>query len=147
VWNVITQPGCLTLYHAYCKENTVYQWPGVGARDGITYHSGLYFERDFVSWIEGVGYDLEIGPPPRKTAHVCWRVLPVYCGCCELTISVTPLLSSDWSEERKAEYQRRSFDKTVEQYLDSLLRGVEYFVTTGEAVKRNQFGAHPVYSE
>ena len=31
-------------------------------------------------------------------------------------------------------------------YLESVLKGLEYYITTGQKVKRNQFGAHPLFS-
>jgi len=66
VWKVISKPGELNKYHPYCRENTpVYKWPGMGSRDGITYYSGLYFERDFIYWREGAGYDLQISPSQK----------------------------------------------------------------------------------
>lgn len=66
VWQVISQPGQLTRYHPFCQATTVIQWPGVGAKDTVTYYSGVHYERDFVTWIEGVGFDIEVGPPPTR---------------------------------------------------------------------------------
>lgn len=147
VWDAVTQPGHLTQCHPFCRENAVEQWPGVGARDTVTYYSGLHFQRDFVEWIEGVGYALEIGPPPEKTAHVCWRIEPLDIARSALTITVTAYLRSDLSASRKAAYQRRVFDKSIARYLDSVVRGVDHLVTTGQAVQKNQFGSHPMYSD
>jgi hypothetical protein len=32
-------------------------------------------------------------------------------------------------------------------YLESVVRGYEWYITKGEPVPRNQFGAHPWYSK
>ena len=52
VWQVISQPGQLTRYHPFCQATTVIKWPGVWAKDTVTYYSGVHYERDFVTWIE-----------------------------------------------------------------------------------------------
>jgi hypothetical protein len=146
VWKVISTAGQLNKYHPYCEENKVFKWPGVGSRDGVKYHSGFYMQRDFFSWREGAGYDLEIGPPPRKTAWISWNIRYLGEAESELSITVTPILESHLLETTKKSFVETYFGKSIEIYLDSLLRGVEQFVTTGHEVKARQFGAHPVYA-
>jgi hypothetical protein len=146
VWAAISTPGQLNKYHAYCKENKVYKWPGVGSRDGLTYYSGLYMERDFVYWREREGYDLQIGPPPRKSAWISWNISDLGRTQCELSVMVTPILESHLLEQTKRIFVESYFGASIEVYLDSLLQGVEQFVTTGRAVEARQFGTHPVYA-
>lgn len=147
IWTAIAEPGHLQQCHPFCRENAVVLWPGVGARDSITYHSGLHFQRDFVDWTEGVGYTLEIGRPPEKTALVSWHLEELDAARSALSITVTPYLKINQPPDRKLAYQERSFGKSVERYLDSVVRGVEFFVTTGQPVRKNQFGSHPIYSD
>jgi len=146
VWKVISNPGQLPKYHPYCRENNVYQWPGVGSRDGVTFHSGLYAERDFMCWREGAGYDLQIGPPPRKVAWSSWNIRPLGEAQSEMSIMDTPILESHLLETTKKIFVQTYFGKNIEVYLDGLLRGVEQFVMTGQAVKPRQFGTDPVYA-
>ena len=146
IWQAISQPGHLKQCHPFCRETAVFQWPGVGAKDTVTYYSGVHYQRDFVTWIAGVGYDIEVGPPPDKTARVVWRIKALSEQRSELTIEVMPYVQSDLSESRKQSYQQRFFGDTIAQYLDSVVQGVDYFVTTGQAVRKNQFGPHPIYS-
>ncbi|MGD0570145.1 MAG: hypothetical protein ABSA78_17210 [Candidatus Sulfotelmatobacter sp.] len=146
VWKVISNPGDLHKYHPYCRENNVYKWPGVGSRDGVTFHSGLYAERDFMCWREGAGYDLQIGPPPRKVAWSSWNICPLEEALSELSIMDTPILECHLLETTKKIYMQTYFGKGIEVYLDSLLRGVEQFVMTGKEVKPRQFGTHSVYA-
>jgi ribosome-associated toxin RatA of RatAB toxin-antitoxin module len=146
VWKVISKGGQLNKYHPYCQENKVFRWPGVGSKDAVLYYSGLYFERDFMYWREGEGYDLQIGPPPRKTAWISWNIRPLGDAECELSLMVTPLLESHLLEAAKKAYVQTYFGKSIEIYLDSLLRGAEYFVMTGKEVRPAQYGTHPVYA-
>lgn len=146
IWKEISTPGQLNKYHPYCRENKVYKWPGVGSRDGLLYYSGLYFERDFICWSEGVGYDLLIGPPPRKSAWISWNLRHLGEAQTEMSLTVTPILESHLLETTKKFFVQTYFGTSTEVYLDSFLRGVEHFVTTGQAVEAGQFGAHPIYA-
>lgn len=146
IWQVISQPGNLEQLHPFCRENAVHQWPGVGARDTITYYSGVHHQRDFVTWHEGVGYDIEIGPPPHKTARVAWRIQALDEQRSAFSIEVTSYLKSGLSESRKRSYEQRFFGDTIAQYLDSVVRGVGHVATTGQPVRKNQFGTHSIYS-
>jgi hypothetical protein len=146
IWKVISTSGQLHKYHPYCRENNVFKWPGVGSRDGVKFYSGIYAERDFMYWREGAGYDLQIGPPPRKVAWSSWNICPLEEDQSEMSIMDTPILESHLHESAKKIYVQTYFGKSIEIYLDSLLRGVEQFVMTGEAVKPRQFGTHPVYA-
>ena len=146
IWKVISTPGQLNKYHPYCRENMVYKWPGVGSRDGLVYHSGLYWERDFIGWTEGVGYDLEIGPPQRKSAWISWNLRHLGEAQCELSLTVTPMLESHLLETTKKVFVQTYFGTSTEVYLDSFLQGVEHFITTGQEVEARQFGAHPLYA-
>lgn len=146
VWAAISAAGQLNRYHPYCRKNPVERWPGVGSRDGVEYYSGLYFQRDIMHWREGWGYDLEIGPPPRKSAWISWSIDEIQNGCSELGIRVTPILENHLLEEVKKTFVRTYFAETIMVYLDHLLRGVDQFVTTGCDVQARQFGAHPIYA-
>lgn len=147
VWQVISQPGQLTRYHPFCQATTVITWPGVGAKDTVTYSSGVHYERDFVTWIEGVGFDIEVGPPPHKTARVEWRITELGAHQSELAITVLPYLKADVAAPRKQVYQQRFFGAPMAQYLESVVQGVGHVATVGEAVQKNQFGTHPIYSD
>ena len=126
VWQAISQPGHFKQCHPFCRETVVLQWPGVGAKDTLTYYSGVHYQRDFVTWIEGVGYDIEVGPPPDKTARVLWRIKALSEQRSELMIGVLPYLKSDLPESRKQSYQRRF----LATRLPSILRASSKASTT-----------------
>ncbi len=147
IWQVITEPGNLKQCHPFCASNDVEQWPGVGARDTITYYSGVHYQRDIVRWVENVGYDLEIGPPPHKTARVLWRIEPLSETRSSFSIEVLPYLKAALSESQKQRYEEKNFGEVIGQYLESVVRGVEHVATTQQAVQKNQFGTHPIYSD
>lgn len=146
VWGLISTPRHLTTCHPFCKSNEVTQWPGVGARDRIVYFSGLVLDREFTHWDEGSGFQLEIGPPGTRTARVVWVLTALDSARCALSITVIPYLNSSMSETKKRAYERLAFGRSIERYLQSVVQGIDYCVTTGESVQPNQFGEHPIYS-
>lgn len=147
VWAIIAEPGGLAHYHPFCAETEVERWPGTGSRDSITYYSGIRYQRNFVSWQEGVGYDIELGDPPNQTARVQWRIEPTSRRTCRLSIEVFPLLKSNLSDEKKRAYQERLFGEVLQHYLGCVGAGVKFFATTGTAVSKDQFGWNPLYSD
>ena len=120
-------------------------WPGPAARDQIHYRSGWVYQRTFTDWIEGVGYELDIGASGEPTSHVSWSISAQNMGVCELTISVwprpiTPVPGSSGLVRMVV------VGPMMRRYLRSVTKGVEWFVTRGQPVAENQFGHHPWFS-
>ena len=90
VWETISMAGNLEPCHPFCAQNPVEAWPGEGSRDEIHYLSGWVYERRFCQWIDGVGYDLEIGRPGGGKSFVSWRIVPTNSDTCTLRITVYP---------------------------------------------------------
>ena len=146
VWSTVSEPGYLERCHPFCVSNPVMEWPGEGSRDEVHYLNGWVFERRFRGWIEGVGYDLEIGRAGGRQSFVSWRISPVEDQGCSLSIVVCPhVLQGIPTWLRWAPHYLR-VRPLLTRYLESVTRGVEWFVTRGEAVSENQFGRHPWFS-
>lgn len=146
VWQAIAAPGSLKQFHPFCATTEVERWPGLGSRDSITYYSGIRYHRNFVDWQEGVSYDIELGDPPNQTARVLWRIAPTSPETCRLSIEVFPLLKAALSAEKKAAYQARLFGEVLQHYLECVVQGVQFFATTGQPVREDQFGKNSLYS-
>ncbi|MDJ0906856.1 MAG: SRPBCC family protein [Woeseiaceae bacterium] len=146
VWEAISEPGNLETCHPFCASNPVDVWPGPGSRDTIHYLSGWSYERHFEEWIEGVGYDLEIGRPGGSRSSVSWRITPINDGSSTLRIVVHPSAVRKFPPiVRQAVFYLR-LRPLLRSYLDSVVRGFEWYVTKGEPVPRNAFGKHPWFS-
>lgn len=145
VWDVISSPGYLEKVHPFCERNPVAVWPGREARDEIHYRSGWIYQRTFTEWIEGVGYDLDIGAAGEQTSHVTWRIAPQSNGGCELVISVWP---RSMTSLRGLSWCARTviIGPMMRRYLRSVTQGVEWFVTRREPVVADQFGSHIWFS-
>jgi hypothetical protein len=146
VWEAISAPGGLESCHPFVERNPVEQWPGVGARDVIYYYSGLTYYREFYAWEEWLGYDLMIGKAGNLNSKVSWRIES--CGESEssLTITVYPFNISGW---KKMVYWLPFLvylRPLMSKYLDSVVGGYKYFITTGQPVPRDHFGALKPFS-
>ena len=146
VWDAISTPGNLESCHPFCASNPVHAWPGPDSRDEVHYLNGLVYERRFLGWHDGVGYDLEIDRRGGSIAAVSWRITPVDEKSCVLRITVYPQIFQNWPViVRWIPYLLR-LQPLLRKYLDSVVRGFEWYVVRGEPVPRNQFGQHPWFS-
>ena len=146
LWEAISRPGNLELGHPYCARNPVLKWPGADAHDEVHYLGGMVLERHFLRWVDGVGYDLEIGRPGGRRSVVAWRILPEGDDAATLDITVYPAPLQRLPVIVRWLPHRLRLRPPLEQYLSSVVRGFEWFVTRGEPVPRNQFGYHPWFS-
>lgn len=145
VWAAISKPGYLEMVHPFCELNPVAAWSGSASRDEVHYRSGWIYQRTFTNWIDGVGYDLDIGAAGEPTSRVTWRLIPLGDGACELSISVWPRTITNIPGVRSL-FRLLVVGPMMRRYLRSVTRGVEWFVTMGEPVAANQFGSHPWFS-
>ena len=145
VWGLISAPGHLAQCHPFCAANPVHVWDGVGSHDTIEYYNGRVVDRRFMAWLEGEGYDLDVSDSAGPLASVSWRLAPDGAGT-SLSISLTPLMLSAMLRGIRGLTSLGVMRPMMLRYLRSVLRGIEYRVTTGQPVMRNQFGAHRWFS-
>ncbi len=148
VWELFSSPGHLEKIHAFDKHNPVLKWQGEGSVDQLEYYSGIIHERTFTAWLPEVGYDIEVveRPSGKHTNSVKFRISPVDENRSELTITSTPAIPEAPSEEERQQDYESKTKPGVLMYFTSLEKGVEYYLTTGKPVHRNQFGALSPYS-
>ncbi len=146
MWEVISSPGLMPLYHPFCKENRVLHWPGPGSCDEIHYFSGWVLQRHITDWIDGVGLDLEIGRSGGQRSTVSWRIADRGERRSEIFITVYPQALQHLPVFTRWFPHVLSVRPRMTRYLESVVKGLEWFLTAGEPVKRNQFGAHPWFS-
>ena len=147
VWDTISMPGNLEPCYPFCAKNPVEVWPGPEARDQVHYLNGLVYERRFCSWIEGIGYDLNIGRRGGRSSFVSWRIQPIDPGQTNLRISVYPYVIQNLPVAIRWLPHIMRIRPLLRRYLASVTKGFEWYVTRNEPVPRNQFGPHPWFSE
>ncbi len=146
VWDAISMSGNLEFCHPFCASNPVEVWPGSNSQDAVHYLSGWVYERRFRQWIEGVGYDLEIGRRGGRRSAVSWRISPVDDHSCTLRITVYPHVLQNIPVLIRWLPHMLRLRPMLKQYLESVVRGFEWYVTRGEPVPRDKFGKHPWFS-
>jgi hypothetical protein len=146
VWSEISRPGNLEDCHPFCASNPVHSWPGVGSRDEVHYLSGWVYERSFREWIDGVGYDLEIGRPGGGQSFVSWRIAPTGDQQSSLRITVCSHALQNLPVVVRWAPHMFWMRPLLRQYLESVVRGFEWYLCRGEPVPRDAFGTHPWFS-
>ena len=112
----------------------------------IHYLGGRVLERRFYRWIEGVGYDLEIGERGGGVSFVSWRILPLDGQSSVLRIAIYPYLLQNIPAAFRWLPYLLYIGPMLERYLSSVVQGFEWYLMRGEPVPRNQFGSHPWFS-
>ena len=150
VWEIISQPGNLNLCHPFCKENIVKKWPGKDSADIIIYYSGLEFERNFFEWKIEKEYKLMIGERGKKKTEVHWEIEKFKEVGEGRKVSLSISLKIPYLQQIPVMFRWIPhflyLKPKMKKYLNSVLRGFEYYITTGKPVKRNQFGSHSWFS-
>jgi len=146
VWELVSMPGNLEPCHPFCRKNPVEIWPGPGSRDEVHYLNGLVFERRFCRWIDGAGYDLEIGRRGGATSYVSWRVSSVSEHKSSLRITVYPHVLQQIPVPLRWVPHLLGIRPKLKHYLSSVVKGFEWYLTCGEPVPRNQWGTHAWFS-
>ena len=146
LWEIISTPSNLELFHPFCFKNPVIDWPGLKSIDQIYYHSGLIYERNFINWIDGVGYDLFIGEKEGAKSFVSWRIGKMNQSSI-ITISIYPYIYNKGYKAINFLPYFLFIKPTLAKYLESVLNGLKYYSESKRVVQKNQFGPHKIFSK
>ncbi len=146
VWAAISRPQKLELCHPFCAANPIHVWPGPESHDEVHYLSGWVYERQFRKWFEGVGYDLDIGRSGGGKSLVSWRIVPIDDHSSTLRIAVCPHALQNLPVGIRWFPYAMWLRPLLRKYLDSVVRGFEWYIVRHEAVPKNAFGTHPWFS-
>lgn len=145
LWDIISRPSNLELFHPFCEKNPISNWPGINSADTIHYYNGLKLERNFINWEDNIGYDLTIGTKNGEKSFVSWRIKE-RDNISELTIAVYPYLNNRGSKITNFLPFFIIVRPSLGKYLNSVLQGLEFYSRTNKKVKKNQFGTHNFFS-
>jgi len=145
-WDIIARPGGLTLFHPYMKKHTADNWNGVGSKDHVTYYSGLEYDREVLKWIEGSGFDLKASENGKHEITVIFRISPINNQRCKLKVTIHADFIKKLPFPIRWALLKFKMKPVFIPYLSHVLKGLSYYANTGQQVKRNQFGSHPIMS-
>ncbi len=146
LWAIISSPSNLELFHPFCANNPIINWPGLNSFDQIYYYNGLILERKFVNWIDGKGYDLSIGKKNEKQSFVSWKI-EENKNKAKLSVSIYPYLYNEGNKMINFFPFYLIVRPSLTNYINSVMKGLEYYIETNKKVEKNQFGTHKFFSK
>lgn len=146
VWKQMIEPASTHIWHPFVKENSCEKWHGTGSKDKITYYNGITFDREIVDWIEGTGFDLDVGENGIVNGKAVWRITPIDDNNCNLDVTTYLRVLDKFPLPIRWTLHHLKVKPSFQKYLKLALKGFAFHATTGERTKRNQFGPHPLFS-
>ena len=146
LWSIISSPKNLELFHPFCKKNITRKWPGIDSIDEIHYYNGHLYTRNFVKWINNIGYDLLIVKSQEPKSFVRWRIEDLDDKS-KLTITIYPYIfntNSKWFDFLPFFLVIRP---GLNNYLKNIGKGLLHHIKTNKKVTKNQFGNHKWFSK
>ena len=146
IWQVISSPSNLELFHPFCKKNPSLKWSGIDSLDEIHYYNDMILVREFTNWIDGVGYDLFIGKKNGEKSFVSWRIKDQGSNS-NLSITIYPHYKNKGNRILNFAPFFIFVKPSLISYLDSVLLGLNYYIENNRKVEKNQFGVHHFFSK
>ena len=145
VWELLSKPSHLELFHPFCKSNKIIIWNEQNKIDELTYLNGLVYERKIYSWEKNKGFKLYIGKKEGKKSKVEWNLKSIN-KVVILTIKVNPYISDKFSLSIYNLALRFYIIPSLKKYLNCVTKGIKFYLESGNMVKHNQFGLHRWFS-
>ena len=145
LWDLISSPGCLELFHPYCQENKVISWEnGKNKKDYIIYLNGLKYYREFFKWEEKKCFELFIGKLNGKKSKVKWEII----NSKKKEHSILEIEVYPYKTSKMPRFIIYSIVFTIyikpmlKKYLKSVLSGINWYLNKESPVPKRHFGNH-----
>ena len=145
LWELISSPSNLELFHPFCKSNLIIKWPGKNSIDELIYLNDIRYIRNFCSWDELKGYSLYIGEKDKGQSYVEWEIFNKNKSVF-LKISVYPYFMRNFPRIVSYFPYKLIVIPALENYLKSVIKGINYYLKTKSKTPKNYFGKHKWFS-
>ena len=145
IWRIISREGNLAKFHPFCRTNKIVHWSKKKHIDEIEYLNGLIFRRNFVQWIDNLGYDLYIHQLGKPNSYVSWRIKELEEGS-KIKITVYPYLFNNGQKFISYIPFFLIVRPLLRNYLSAVLHGLKLYIEEDSLIKPNQFGKHIWFS-
>ena len=145
IWELISSPSNLELFHPFCKSNKVIIWPGKNSVDELIYLNDLKYIREFYTWEKLKGYSLFIGEKNKEQSYVIWEIFSKNKSQF-LKITVYPYFLRGYPRWVSYFPYKLIVIPALETYLKSVIGGINYYLTTKRVTPKNYFGKHKWFS-
>lgn len=143
LWETITTPGHLELFHPFVKEHRKSDdWKGIGGRDSGVFHNGGERHREIVEWDEGNSYRIKMDNNDGHDTQVRFAIKRISKNKAGFSISISKNSFRKIPRLLWPVLARWRILPLHKKYLFSVLNGLAYYSETGKKVKKNQFGRH-----
>ena len=146
LWEVISAPNNLELFHPYCKNNISINWEKGHYSDEIIYLNNKKYKRVFLKWKKNFGYELIISNLQNKKSYVIWEITEIDNLNSSLRITIYPHLLATWPKMLSYLPFTLIIKPRLKSYLFSVISGLHYFLNETKKVPKNHFGAHKWFS-
>ena len=140
---LIKSPNNLEKFHPFCKKNKVVVWNKEKSIDFVEYHNNKIYKRKFIDWSDN-GYNLDIYEK-RKLANISWNVVKISNNKSSLIITAVPYLPFKYKIINQLIF-KLYVKPMLKNYLNSVVKGLKYYIETKNIIKEDQFGKHMWYS-
>ena len=145
VWDLLSKPSHLELFHPFCKSHKIIVWNEQKKIDELIYLNDLLFERNIYNWQKKSGFELYIGKKGGKKSKVEWKLKSINEKTI-LIIKVNPYISDKFSPIIYRLLLITYILPSLKKYLNSVTKGIKFYLENGIAIKNNQFGSHKWFS-
>ncbi|MFL2619692.1 MAG: hypothetical protein ACJ0O0_00645 [Flavobacteriaceae bacterium] len=145
LWELISSPSNLELFHPFCKTNKVITWPGKNSVDELIYLNNLKYIRSFISWEEFKGYSLLIGEENNKQSYVIWEISKKK-GLVFLKITIYPYFLRNIPKAISYFPYKLFIIPKMSSYLKSVIGGINYYIERKKKTPKEYFGSHKWFS-
>tara|TARA_Y200000002_G_scaffold174771_1_gene144192 strand:+ start:14072 stop:14578 length:507 start_codon:yes stop_codon:yes gene_type:complete len=146
LWEVISAPNNLELFHPYCKSNNTISWEKDHYSDEIIYLNNKKYKRVFLKWNKNSGYELLISNLQNKKSYVIWEITETDNLKSNLRITIYPHLLATWPKMLSYLPFKFIIEPRLKSYLFSVISGLNYFLNETKKVPKNHFGTHKWFS-
>ena len=146
IWDLISSPKNLELFHPFCKSNNVIKWCGKGSQDEIVYLNEFKLIRNFIKWEEKKGYELLIGRKGGNKSLVKWEITEKK-NSFYLSITLYPHFMREKSKIISLFPYYFVLKPNLKKYLNSVILGLDRYLSNKKPVPKNFFGKHKWFSK
>ena len=132
----------------YAKKSADYITKRSGG-DRAVAEACIHILLKFFEWNDKLGYSLIIKKNNLSLAEVKWQIIPSKNDSCELLIQLDIIKNSllkNYPNFLRWFIVKVIIKPKMKSYLKSVISGVGFYVETGIAVKKNQFGRNMIFS-
>ena len=145
IWQLISKPSNLELFHPFCKSNKTIKWPGVGSIDELIYLNNFKLIREFFMWEKNEGYQLLIGRKGGRKSLVVWKIIKESKDVF-LSITVYPHIMREKPKIISFLPYLFIVKPNMKRYLENVINGLNWHLTHSKPVPKNLFGKHKWFS-